>query len=59
MIELFAVVISSVAGALALLVTTCCYNIRRLRCATIKCCGATCTREPMTSDELEMDSLEL
>jgi len=59
MIEIFAVAVSSIAAAVALLVTTCCYNIRRLRCATISCCGATCTREPMTRDELEMDSLEL
>jgi hypothetical protein len=59
MIEIFAVAVSSIAAAVALLVTTCCYNIRRLRCATISCCGATCTREPMSRDELEMDSLEL
>ena len=57
MIEIVAVVASSVAGALALLVTTCCFNLRRLRCATIECCGSKCTREPMSAEELEMDAL--
>jgi hypothetical protein len=57
MIEAVVVVASSVAAGIALLVTTCCYNIRRLRCATIECCGSKCTRAPMTSDELEMDTL--
>jgi hypothetical protein len=57
MIEIIAVVVSSIAAAVALLITTCCYNIRRLRCATIECCGSKCTREPMTTDELEMDTL--
>jgi hypothetical protein len=57
MIEAVAVVASSVAAALALLVTTCCFHIRRLRCATIECCGSKCTRAPMTTDELEMDTL--
>ena len=57
MIEAVAVVASSVAGALALLITTCCFHIRRLRCATIECCGSKCTRDPMTTDELEMDTL--
>ena len=57
MIEAVAVIISSVAAALALLVTTCCFHIRRLRCATINCCGAACTREPMSREELEMDRL--
>jgi len=57
MIEIVAVAVSSVAGALALLVTTCCFNIRRLRCATIECCGASCTRSPMSREDLEMDTL--
>lgn len=57
MIEAVAVVASSVAAALALLITTCCYNVRRLRCATIECCGAKCARVPMTTDELQMDTL--
>ena len=57
MIEAVAVIASSVAAALALLVTTCCFHIRRLRCATIECCGSKCTRAPMTTDELEMDTL--
>jgi hypothetical protein len=57
MIEAVAVVASSVAGALALLITTCCFHIRRLRCANIECCGSKCTRAPMTSEELEMDTL--
>jgi hypothetical protein len=57
MIEVVAVVASSVAGALALLITTCCFHMRRLRCETIECCGSKCTRAPMTSEELELDSL--
>jgi len=57
MLEVVAVVASSVAAALGLLITTCCFHIRRLRCATINCCGATCTREPMSREELEMDRL--
>jgi hypothetical protein len=57
MIEAVAVVASSVAAALALLLTTCCYNIRRLRCATIDCCGSKCTRAPMTAEELQLDTL--
>jgi hypothetical protein len=57
MIEAVAVIASSVAAALALLIATCCFHIRRLRCATINCCGATCTREPMSREELEMDTL--
>jgi len=57
MLEVSAVIISSVAAAIALLVTTCCYNVRRLRCATIECCGAKCIRENMSAQELEMDTL--
>ena len=57
MIEAVAVIASSVAAALALLITTCCYNIRRLRCATIDCCGGTCVRSPMTAEELQLDTL--
>ena len=59
MIELVAVFVSSIGAAIALLITTCCYNIRRLRCATIDCCGAKCIRENMSAQEMEMDSLEL
>ena len=59
MIEAVAVVASSVAAALALLVSTFCFHIRRLRCATIDCCGAKCIRENMSAQEMEMDSLEL
>ena len=58
MIEAVAVVASSVAAAVALLITTCCFHIRRLRCATIECCGGSkCTRAPMTAEELQMDTL--
>jgi hypothetical protein len=57
MIEAVAVVASSVAGALALLITTCCFHMRRLRCETIKCCGSACTRAPMTAEELQLDTL--
>jgi len=59
MLEAVAVVSSSVAAALALLITTCCYNMRRLRCASIECCGSKCIRENMSAQEMEMDSLEL
>jgi hypothetical protein len=57
MIETVAVIVSSVAAALALLVTTCCFHLRRLRCATIDCCGSKCTRTPYTIDELQLDTL--
>jgi len=57
MIEAVAVIASSVAAAVALLITTCCFHIRRLRCATIDCCGSTCTRVPMTAEQLQLDTL--
>jgi hypothetical protein len=57
MIEAVAVIASSVAAAVALLITTCCFHIRRLRCATIECCGSKCTRSPMTAEELQLDTL--
>jgi len=55
--EAVAVVASSVAAALALLITTCCFHMRRLRCETIQCCGGKCARSPMTAEELQLDTL--
>ena len=57
MIEIVAVVASSVAGAMALVITTVCFNLRRLRCATIECCGSKCTRETMSAEELAADQI--
>jgi hypothetical protein len=43
------------SASLTLIVTTCCYNIRRLRCTHIKCCGAECTRDLMSLEEIQAD----
>ena len=58
MIEIVAIS-GAISGGLALLITTCCFNIRRLRCANISCCGAQCTRDVMNTDELAADGLEM
>ena len=57
MIEVVAVIATSLGGAMALVITTVCFNLRRLRCATIECCGSKCTRETMSAEELAADQI--
>jgi hypothetical protein len=51
----YEMVIAAGAAALVSIIGALCYNVRRLRCSKIECCGINCQREVMTSDDLKAD----
>lgn len=55
-----AIVISTFAGGISLIISVLMYNLRRSRCTNIKCGSCIeCSRSNMSIDELSMDQLTL
>jgi hypothetical protein len=53
------IVVSSIAGGIALVTSVCFYNIRRSRCVRCKGCGCELEREIMSAESLKNDELKL
>lgn len=48
----------AVSASMSVLISACCFNIRRLRCSHVRVCGRCieCSREVMTASEMEADA---
>ena len=49
---------AAISAALGSIIAISCWNVRRLRCNEIHCCGAHCVRQIMTAEDMKLDTLK-
>ena len=58
MLEVIIGASAGISAALVAIISTTCWNVRRLRCNEISCCGAHCNRVIMTAEDMKLDTLK-